>query len=182
MLGRFPDPWWNLWRERQVWFDETGVPKPEADQRREGVLLPAVKSSLRHRLRAIGEQDDSGADGGRMFEKSGLRLQDAEVELFADLLEKMMKYRPEDRISIHEVVQHPQPLTENLKYVLLLANIVADSRYNLMENFVDKMAGVSRTTSPLPARNATFELVVYASTLSVLAGSQSYGGKVPMSS
>ncbi|OBZ66636.1 Serine/threonine-protein kinase SRPK [Grifola frondosa] len=104
-LGRFPDPWWNSWEARRAWFDETGELKPEEEQRKQAVLLPAVKSSLRQKLREIGQQDDAPEVGeGTMIEKTGTRLEEAEVELLADLLEKMLRYRPEDRISMTEVV------------------------------------------------------------------------------
>jgi serine/threonine-protein kinase SRPK3 len=109
VLGKLPEPWWSSWEARQSWFDdETGEPKPAEEQRKDGVLLPALKSSLHQKLREIGEQDDApDVDGGRMIEKTGTRLDEAEVELLADLLENMLRYRPEDRISIAEVVRHP---------------------------------------------------------------------------
>ncbi|KAF9511351.1 hypothetical protein BS47DRAFT_1346871 [Hydnum rufescens UP504] len=98
VLGKLPEPWWSSWEARQ----------PAEEQRKEGVLLPVLKSSLHQKLREIGEQDDvPDVDGGRMIEKTGTRLDEAEIELLADLLAKMLRYRPEDRISIAEVVRHP---------------------------------------------------------------------------
>ena len=100
-LGRFPDPWWSTWEAREQWFDETGEVKPEAD-------LIAEKSSLREKLRDIGQQDDPPeADEGCMIEKTGTGIEETEVELLADLLEKMLRYNPEARISMTEVLQHP---------------------------------------------------------------------------
>ena len=39
--------------------------------------------------------------------KTGARLREQEVELLGDLLEKMLKYRPEERIRMDEVIEHP---------------------------------------------------------------------------
>ncbi|KAF8340309.1 kinase-like domain-containing protein [Cantharellus anzutake] len=108
-LGRFPDPWWSSWQARQPWFDKTGKAKPEEEQRKEGVLLTAVETSLRERLREIGQWDDApDVDEGDMIEKTGTRLEEAEVELLGDLLEKMLRYNLQDsRTFMTEVLQHP---------------------------------------------------------------------------
>ena len=37
----------------------------------------------------------------------GTRLDDDEIEVLGDLLEKMLQYRPQDRIKMCEVVAHP---------------------------------------------------------------------------
>ena len=44
-----------------------------------------------------------------MIEKRGSGLGEAEVKLLADLLDKMLRYRPEDRTSISEVLQDHIP-------------------------------------------------------------------------
>ena len=46
-------------------------------------------------------------DEGRMIERTGVRLHEEEVEMLGDLLEKMLKYRPEERMRMHEVIEHP---------------------------------------------------------------------------
>ncbi|KAJ3558788.1 hypothetical protein NP233_g11430 [Leucocoprinus birnbaumii] len=107
-LGRLSDPWWGAFEQRTLWFDEDGQPKSEQDQERAGVLLKACKSSIRDKLRTIGEEDvPSTGDEGPMIEKPGVRLPEEEIELLGDLLEKMLKYRPEERISIQDVIRHP---------------------------------------------------------------------------
>ncbi|KAG6826909.1 hypothetical protein H0H92_013934 [Tricholoma furcatifolium] len=56
----------------------------------------------------IGERDDPPYEyEGRMIECSGVRLPEAEVDLLEDLLQKMLKYRPEERIHIQDVIRHP---------------------------------------------------------------------------
>ena len=70
--------------------------------------MKAYRSSIRAKLLKIGELDDppSGYEGP-MIEKSGVRLHEEEVGLLEDLLEKMLKYRPEERIRIEDVIRHP---------------------------------------------------------------------------
>ncbi|KZT06982.1 kinase-like protein [Laetiporus sulphureus 93-53] len=107
-LDKFPEPWWSLWEARHIFFDETGVPKSQEVQIDEGVMIPAEKSSLRQKLHEIGEQDDApDVYEGRMIENVGTQLEEVEIELLEGLLEKMLRYRPEDRITMTEVVEHP---------------------------------------------------------------------------
>ncbi|KAJ6592008.1 kinase-like protein [Mycena sp. CBHHK59/15] len=107
-LGRLPDPWWGSFTERARWFEEDGEPKSAQAQERAGIHIQASKSSIRDKLRSIGTEDDlpDGAEGP-MVEKSGVRLLEEEVELLGDLLDKMLRYRPEERIVMEDVVGHP---------------------------------------------------------------------------
>ncbi|KAJ7208766.1 kinase-like protein [Mycena haematopus] len=106
-LGRLPDPWWGSFVDRTRWFEEDGEPKNAQAQERTCVLIQASKSSIPAKLRSIGTQDDvPHVDQGPMVEKSGVRLCEVEVELLGDLLEKMLRYRPEERIGIEDVVGH----------------------------------------------------------------------------
>jgi serine/threonine-protein kinase SRPK3 len=107
-LGRLPDPWWGAFEQRALWFWEDGQPMSEQDQDRAGVLLKAHRTSVRMKLLEIGKQDDQPfEDEGPMIENSGVRLTEEEVDLLADLLQKMLKYSPEERICIQDVIRHP---------------------------------------------------------------------------
>ncbi|KAJ3934541.1 MAG: kinase-like domain-containing protein [Lentinula lateritia] len=98
-LGRLPDPWWNVFKNRHL-FEEDGQPKTT-----KGL---AVTPSIRELLQAIGTREEIlDSDGGLMFEQTETKIDENEVDLLVDLLEKMLKYRPEDRIGIEEVVSHP---------------------------------------------------------------------------
>ena len=108
LLGRLPDPRWSVFEERIAWFEEDGEPKSVEDQERAGVSLGASKSSIREQLRSVGTQDEAPCvHEGRMIEPSGVRLREEEVELLGDLLGKMLKYRPEERIKMDDVIAHP---------------------------------------------------------------------------
>jgi serine/threonine-protein kinase SRPK3 len=106
-LGRLPDPWWSSFEDRTLWFEEDGEPRSVEAQERAGLLLQASKSPIGAELRSIGTQDvPPYSDEGPMVEKSGVRLDKEEVELLEDLLHKMLRYRPEERIGMREVVEH----------------------------------------------------------------------------
>ena len=108
VLGRLPDPWWGAFEQRALWFGEDGQPKSEQDQERAGVLLKAYTTSIRAKLLEIGEQDDlPSEDEGPMIEHPRVRLPEKEVDLLADLLQKMLKYIPQERIRIQDVIRHP---------------------------------------------------------------------------
>ncbi|KAJ3890703.1 kinase-like domain-containing protein [Lentinula edodes] len=96
-LGRLPDPWWNVFKNRHL-FEEDGRPKTN------GI---AVTPSIRELLQSVGTRDEIlDSDGGSMFEQTETRIDGTEVDLLVDLLEKMLRYRPEDRIGVDEVVNH----------------------------------------------------------------------------
>ncbi|EAU83726.1 CMGC/SRPK protein kinase [Coprinopsis cinerea okayama7 len=109
MLGKLPDPWWNQWDARKVWFAESdGEPKPEEVQKEEGVLLVARKCTIRDKLELIGKKEEPprGKDWP-MTEPDETVMEEEEIKLLQDLLQKMLRYRPEERISMAEVIQHP---------------------------------------------------------------------------
>ncbi|KAJ8096821.1 protein kinase [Lipomyces tetrasporus] len=118
-LGKLPEPWWNSWEKRHVYFDEDGKP----------IKGPDICFSAEHPL--IGQIRDIGAEESRVitdegtidenllkntvpaepetesiFEPRGTRLTEAEVEVFADLLRKILKYNPEERLQIEKILKH----------------------------------------------------------------------------
>ncbi|KAL0068067.1 hypothetical protein AAF712_004971 [Marasmius tenuissimus] len=107
-LGRLPDPWWGAFTERTLWFEENGQPKSEEDQERSRVLLKAYRSSIRDKLHQIGKQHDPPPEHeGPMIEEGGVQLPEEEIALLEDLLEKMLRYRPEERTRVQDIIRHP---------------------------------------------------------------------------
>ncbi|GJE84138.1 serine/threonine-protein kinase [Phanerochaete sordida] len=103
-LGRLPDPWWAAWDARRALFDEDGRPlaKPGAAN------VPAQTHSLRELAYQIGRQDEPSDDFHHsMLEEPGTPLNEKEISLLQDLLTKMLRYHPEERITLKEVVAHP---------------------------------------------------------------------------
>ncbi|RDB29753.1 Serine/threonine-protein kinase SRPK [Hypsizygus marmoreus] len=105
-LGKLPEPWWDAFENHHLWFDEDGMPKARELQQ---VLLPAEKTSIKQKLESVGGQDALPATGddGPMMERPGTRLDKMEIQLLGDLLKKMLRYRPQGRIKMREVVAHP---------------------------------------------------------------------------
>ncbi|KAE9392322.1 kinase-like protein [Gymnopus androsaceus JB14] len=107
-LGRLPDPWWGAFQDRSLWFEDNGQPKSMDEQQEVGQPIHSSESSIRHKLHSVGMLDDPPlSDEGSMFERTGTKVDDEEVELLADLLEKMLRYCPEDRITIKDAIEHP---------------------------------------------------------------------------
>ena len=75
----------------------------------ERATSPAEATPLRQQLHDIeAEMNDPNLELQlKVLEKPGTPLDDAEIELLNDLLGKMLRYRPEERISMKEAVQHP---------------------------------------------------------------------------
>ncbi|KAJ2915569.1 hypothetical protein MD484_g4845, partial [Candolleomyces efflorescens] len=106
-LGRLPDPWWVQFEARHFWFDEDGEPKLEGAQK-EVVYIPASKRSLRQRVEDIWKGEEPVVGYNTSFTESrDMPLSGKEVDLLTNLLERMLRYRPEERIAIQEVVKHP---------------------------------------------------------------------------
>jgi serine/threonine-protein kinase SRPK3 len=98
MLGRLPKPWWSSWANRSQYFDETGVSHRRPQW-----------TSIRSALEDVGTEEDHRQAGSALslFERSGVRIPKEELVLLNDLLCKMLRYRPEERITIDEVIRHP---------------------------------------------------------------------------
>ncbi len=119
LFGKLPDPWWNAFKDRHLWFDEDGYPKSRYH-----------RSSIREKLCQIGEEDDPPTcEEGPMIETVGTQLDDEELELFDNLLKKMLKYNPEERITIQEVVRHPWFEYTPRQYVSSPSDSDASSNY-----------------------------------------------------
>ncbi|KAG6905609.1 hypothetical protein DXG01_001715 [Tephrocybe rancida] len=88
-LGKLPDRWWSQWEKRDVFFEEDATFKPDSgDQSGEPRTV-----GLNERLGDIRRDDDDGQ-----------RELSSDLEALEVVLGKMLRYEPEDRISIEEVV------------------------------------------------------------------------------
>ena len=113
-LGRLPDPWRTQFDEtrRSEWPEDYGKPKNLEARQSAEVSLTASSRSIRDHVRSIGhppsgEDSEPYIDDGPLMEKHGATLDEDEINLLSDLLERMLKYCPDERISAHEVLNHP---------------------------------------------------------------------------
>jgi len=88
-FGRLPERWWRQWDSRSTFFDDDGMFKPDL-----GDLTRRARTvDLKERLGQIRRRDGDG-----QMELSG-DLDGLEV-----VLGRMLRYEPEDRIGVEEVV------------------------------------------------------------------------------
>lgn len=113
-LGRLPLKWWRAWEDRNTWFHENGLPKDvprnEWGVRLLGTMIPAAESSLYekiHRIRKRGRPADKTINKQSLLERAGTPISRREMRLLEDLLRRMLKYHPNDRLTMDEVVRHP---------------------------------------------------------------------------
>lgn len=94
MLGKMPEPWWRKWERRDAFFDQDGKSLLQ-----ENALDPVT---LEDSLMEIGKDDlEHGSSEGA----AGVLSQE-EVDDLADLLGKMLRYEPSERIDVQDVLQH----------------------------------------------------------------------------
>ncbi|KAF2421085.1 kinase-like protein [Tothia fuscella] len=117
MLGKLPDDMWSKWEGRGRWFDEHGVKKEDPGPVDEELGDMEEFNSLKHYVDSIrvhnrGEKTfKSQQYQARWVEKMlmdpyGTALSDEEVDNLADLLDGMLTYDIEARMSAEDVLQH----------------------------------------------------------------------------
>ncbi|KAH7871153.1 kinase-like domain-containing protein [Lentinula edodes] len=114
----------NAFKGREISFEETdgrnkakrrhlfesgyAVTKNEIDETPASTMFEEIKTKIDSI--DLSKRRNGPADPGPMCEKSDKieeNMDEKEVKLWMDLLEKMLRYRPGDRIGIREVVNHP---------------------------------------------------------------------------
>lgn len=102
-LGKLPEPWWNAWRVRNSFYDDHGKPKlPRSEE------YPLVKC-----IESIGTRDEEDGDGktvnGKedgLMESEGTEISSDEVDLLEDLLARIFKYTPDQRLTLKDIITH----------------------------------------------------------------------------
>lgn len=111
-LGKLPEPWWNEWEQRYAYFDDQGKPK----QTWANNIPLAVEYPLVEQINDIGTEDGDDEDEGvekaldrkeqQLMERMGTKLTDKEADLLRDLLIKILKYPPNQRLSLENIIDH----------------------------------------------------------------------------
>ncbi|KAK5164960.1 uncharacterized protein LTR77_009625 [Saxophila tyrrhenica] len=108
MKGALPEPWWSLWDLRTDYFDESGKPLQEWP---DGTTW-AIEYPIDEAIDDIGAYDDEeeGAVSGlcaSMLEPCGAKVPGTEAENMLELLKAVLRWTPEERVSIKQIYQHP---------------------------------------------------------------------------
>lgn len=117
ILGKMPEPWWSTtWTERRVLYednvDSAGRPVSTGDEDEED-------ENEAHGGRATIRYHPSIAYGARSLrdklrpglwyldsDQSHREISDDEIKTFSDLLEQLLQWKPEDRLSAEAALQH----------------------------------------------------------------------------
>lgn len=117
-LGKLPEPWWSSWGKRHLYFDDDdGKPRTSWVNN----IPLAVEYPLIRQILDIGMEDDqvcfkdgdeatasfAQLDNRSILEPSGMKLTEAEAYLFEDLIKKIVKYNPDERLPVKEIISHP---------------------------------------------------------------------------
>lgn len=94
MLGPLPEPWWSTtWETRRDWFKD----EPDSEGRAVKKDLTPVKE-----IRAVEDLLKLGVE----VEGEIRDISQEEVKVLGDLLRQLMRFRPEERLSIKGVQEH----------------------------------------------------------------------------
>ncbi|RKL01627.1 hypothetical protein BFJ68_g12276 [Fusarium oxysporum] len=94
LFGKLPEDWWAKWEAREEYFDADGKwLRDEEDWSLEVALSKPIE------IFDAGEKYKEGP-------KRSLKTPEAEQKLMADLLYRLFKYDPQERLSAEEVLRH----------------------------------------------------------------------------
>lgn len=115
LLGKLPERWWHAWEGRLTYFDEDGNPKQKWENDRPLASLDPLMDLVKD----IGGEDDnddddnctgSGSAQARESDNASStgrgKISTEEVASLYDLLSKMLKYAPEERITAEDASEH----------------------------------------------------------------------------
>ncbi|KAK3721927.1 hypothetical protein LTR37_002743 [Vermiconidia calcicola] len=112
MKGKLPDAWWSSWKARSLFFDESGKPLSEGPN---GQAMANVYP-LDEMTLDIGDEDGDEDSEDRstneresrasMLELPGTKLAEDEARDVGDLLTKILRWNPEERIPVEQILQH----------------------------------------------------------------------------
>ncbi|KAI1347920.1 kinase-like protein [Xylaria sp. FL0043] len=96
-FGKLPEPWWDKWEAREDFFDNQGKWIRYRYSEEEWSLDVAL--SKPQEICRMGSDNNGAA-------RKTLTTSKAEQSLMADLLYKLLRYEPQKRLSVQEVLDH----------------------------------------------------------------------------
>lgn len=113
ILGVMPEPWWSsTWGKRRDYYKDEGDELGRVVPHEEEPPLPpnvSIHPSVAQGARSLQDKLAPGVwymDSGLPPEEKHRDIPQREIEVFADLLGKLLRYRPADRISAEEALGH----------------------------------------------------------------------------
>lgn len=106
MKSKLPESWWQSWEKKSLYFDDNGKPL----QNRSGGFPMAVEYPIEEMIGDIGSEDGEAAFFGSevaMLEPKNVRVPKAEAEAMKDFFERALKWHPEERPSVAQMLEHP---------------------------------------------------------------------------
>lgn len=109
LLGKMPEPWWNSWEARRDCFED------EADSRGRVVKTDNTDESRPSDFPWIVQDprsfEEALVPGLYYLDRDGEPLAHRDIskeerDVFADLLGKMLEYKPEERLGTSEILEH----------------------------------------------------------------------------
>jgi serine/threonine-protein kinase SRPK3 len=113
-LGKLPEPWWTAWEARQNWFEKDSDPQSRgrtyspATEKPDQEGLTDALHPIPSEPRSIQEALAPGLwymdmDIGDEIHRD---IPEDEIGVFADLLGKLLKYLPQDRLTANAAQDH----------------------------------------------------------------------------
>ncbi|TVY84512.1 Serine/threonine-protein kinase SRPK [Lachnellula suecica] len=101
LLGKLPEPWWSSWEARGRWYEENGAPRINAETGKPFVL----QDTLLELLTGISPSGGNAKEGRNL--SGGFAVPVEESQILDNLLKGILKYDPEERLSVKAVLEHP---------------------------------------------------------------------------
>ena len=111
LLGKFPEPWWTTWEARKDSFEDEADPQGRAIMSPPATELPATEGVIQiPNPRSIQETLARGLWYVDMYpcleEEIHRDISEDEIKIFVDLLGKILKYNPNNRLTADAAQDH----------------------------------------------------------------------------
>lgn len=107
VLGKMPEPWWSNWEFRVTHYEDEVDREGHVIEKVPTEVFDNVHPSIPQGCRSLEDKLAPGlwytAPGRWQFNE---KIGETEVRIFADLLHKLLRFDPEDRISAKEALGH----------------------------------------------------------------------------
>ncbi|TRX87971.1 hypothetical protein FHL15_011144 [Xylaria flabelliformis] len=112
VLGKFPEPWWSeTWEARRTFLVDEADKDGKVIKVKRGRHPPPVDTAFYQKPepRSIRESIEEGLFYNFRYKPGGIHkyIPEAEIDNLTDLLERMLKYNPDERLDVADALKHP---------------------------------------------------------------------------